>query len=251
MEKKSSLSDFFGSLNADVKGYKSMLKISEKTKLNRTKKYEKKVRKLLGKYDLRFLKEFYIGGGCFVTDPINDLDIFPVKGFEFNTKALNERFGKNPDFASANADSYTEAKKKYQFCNYQHDNLQELVESFDFAHIQVGAKVTYDASCPVSRPKIEIFFTNNHSRAMQEKQTWFTGSKYPFSSLIRAFKYSKRGLLNVSNLHTSVVVILTDIKHRGFGDWEDFMDQLTSVDLEDMDIVENEYLSDLFGAYEK
>lgn len=64
------------------------------------------------------------------------------------------------------------------------------------------------------------------------QKTFFVGSEYPLSSLIRLVKYAKRGLYPKRRDYTADILrILTAIIERGYSGYEDFKDQLDAIDL--------------------
>ena len=58
------------------------------------------------------------------------------------------------------------------------------------------------------------------------------GSKYPLSSMLRAGKYYKRGLMTRNQYMHCVVRALAATIKRGFIDIPDFKDQLDAIDLQ-------------------
>jgi len=187
------------------------------------------------------ITEFYVGGNSLNRNPPNDIDIFPISGFFPHQTA--EKLGKvvsstkNAITVKVNVDKTLhhqtvegtndiEVSGKtvtVQLCNYLHPSLEELVNSFDFSHIQVGAKVT-----PTN---IDIYCTDKYEESKLCQSTEYFGSEYPISSLIRTFKYAKRGDFAGDSHIFSVLKILADISCRGFSNYEDFKNQLDAVDL--------------------
>lgn len=180
---------------------------------------------------------FYIAGGC-LTGIINDVDIYPVNGifqYPVDSKLI---------FKSKNANSYQGSSNILQYCNYKKDSLQELVESFDYAHIKIGAKI--------SKHSIEeIYISPDFVIAKVTDQSFYTGSEYPFSSLIRILKYYKRDSLNNKSAIKAIILILNDIVKRGFTGYDDFRDQMDAIDLgmlpEEMKDCDRTELMELFN----
>jgi hypothetical protein len=184
---------------------------------------------------------FYVGGNSLNRNPPNDIDIFPIGGLFLLQTA--EKLGrvvsntKNAITVKVNVDKTLhhqtvdgtndiEVNGKtvtVQLCNYQHQSLETLVDSFDFSHIQVGAKVTPN--------NIEVYCTDNYEESKLCQSTEYFGSEYPISSLIRTFKYAKRGDFAGDSHIFSVLKILADISCRGFDSYDDFKNQLDAVDL--------------------
>ena len=170
---------------------------------------------------------FYVAGNSLNEEVPNDFDLYPVWKNQFDD--VRSKIGEDnvvcvtKNAVTAKIDGHT-----VQFCNYFKDSLSELLESFDFAHVQVGARFTkaLDGS-PISN----VDFTPNWLVAKSTGQTFYTHSEYPISSLIRINKYIKRGNYIGKSYIRDVIRILTDILNRGIEDYEDFKDQLDAIDL--------------------
>jgi len=154
---------------------------------------------------------FYMAGGCF-DQQIRDVDLFDYDGPKIKAATIVE---------TKNATTYATTPWPLQICKYLKPTLATLLESFDFAHCQVGVKVR-------DRSVIDICWTKAFEDARLTQQTWFTGSEYPLASLFRFEKYKQRGLIKTIK---SKIAILTAIYKRGFKDYDDFKDQLDAVDL--------------------
>lgn len=179
------------------------------------------------------IKEFYIGGNSLNRATPSDIDIYPVKKediYIFNTLKsgnFNNKLFKLITF-SKNAITFSFEKTIYQACNYYHDSLIKLVESFDFAHIKIGAKISIDS---LSNMNIIPYISKDWEEAHLLESTYFTKSEYPLSSLIRAFKYYKREDFSGNSHIYSILSILNSIITRGFNGYSDFKNQLDAVDL--------------------
>ncbi len=164
----------------------------------------------------------FVAGNSLNRDSPNDIDLFPVEQGDFlgiDKKGLIVE--------TKNARTYKYKEQVIQLCNYHHASLYELVESFDYAHIQVGAYISN-----VSSKKISDLYGSQawfDSHALQT--TWFTGSEYPLSSLIRSTKYIRQGAFSGKAYIPEILKILIAIIRRGFKDYPDFKDQLDAVDL--------------------
>ena len=78
----------------------------------------------------------------------------------------------------------------------------------------------------------DVYVSEDYIVARATGQSFYTGTEYPLSSLVRAFKYANRGELgNKKNLANIVLSILADIINRGYISYDDFKDQLSSIDL--------------------
>ena len=166
---------------------------------------------------------FYLAGGCLSGDNYNDIDIFPInnEGFDFD-KILDKPI--DTVSQTKNATTVRINGKIIQFCNYKKSSLDELVNSFDFAHIQVGCKI-------IKGRVQEIFYSNQFKVAKVIENSEYIKSEYPLSSLIRILKYFKREKLTKTSAISSIIRIVKDIYTRGFENYEDFKDQIDAVDL--------------------
>jgi len=174
-----------------------------------TQHIEERARYIISKLQLN--GTFYMAGGCF-DQQIRDVDIFGYDGPKINAAVIVE---------TKNATTYATLPWRLQICKYLKPTLAALLESFDFAHCQVGVKVK-------DRQILEVTWTKAFEDARLTQQTWFTGSEYPLASLFRLEKYKQRGLIKAIK---SKIAILTAIYKRGFIDYDDFKDQLDAVDL--------------------
>ena len=172
---------------------------------------------------------FRIAGGCLDGEEPNDYDVFPTVPI---TK---------PSFVPAyikvietrNADTYIRDGVAVQVCHYIKPTLKELIESFDFAHIQVGVEFKGVSSDLTSGPVVkEVYYTQDFVESQAMGKTWFIGSEYPMSSMIRALKYAERGLIGSRAGQVETMIrILEAVAKRGFRDYDDFKDQMDAVDL--------------------
>jgi hypothetical protein len=186
------------------------------------------------------ITHFYVGGNSLNKLPPNDIDIFPKDKLftkeqakklgaivcETNN-AITVKVNLNSTLNHSTVDGENEISVgktiTVQLCNYQHENLESLVNSFDFAHIQIGAEVTNNS--------IDIYYTKAYEDSKLCQSTEYVGSEYPLSSLMRLFKYAKRGDFAGNSHIFSVLKVLNDVIFRGFSDFEDFKDQLDAIDL--------------------
>jgi hypothetical protein len=195
--------------------------------------------------------EFVIAGGCMIDD-ITDIDIFPVDDFPM-LHITGSRDGKIVS-ETRNATTWTGYRYPLQLCNYRKKTLAELVNSFDFTHIQVGARIRIAPSLiedalPAYSVE-EVYYTENWISARCFRKSQYTGSNYPLSSLIRMHKYLKKGYLQEKDRLPTTLKILNDVVKRGFTSYDDFKDQLDAVDLgllpEDFKDLEKDELKELY-----
>ena len=168
---------------------------------------------------------FYVAGNSLNEETPNDFDLYPVFKNQFDD--VRSKIGEdNVVCVTKNAVTAKIDGRTVQFCNYFKPSLSELLESFDFAHVQVGARFTIDVALMA-----KVDFTSDWLVAKSTGQTFYTHSEYPISSLVRINKYIKRGNYIGKSYISDVVRILTDILNRGIEDYADFKDQLDAIDL--------------------
>lgn len=187
---------------------------------------------------------YYIAGNSCNAAAPNDYDLYPLRGENFDFKGISSRVEAVNGYVvceTKNALTCNISGKVIQFCKYKKKDLVELIMSFDFAHIQIGVEVHiewrpgdfeddpggYDYS--VIR---NIAYTPDWEQAHLLETTWYTGSEYPLSSLIRTVKYFQRGAYaNKHEYKVDILNILGDIISRGYKDYPDYKDQLAAIDL--------------------
>ena len=202
---------------------------------------------------------YYVAGNsCNAATP-NDFDLYP-KCDKFNFKDIKSKLQSVNGYVvceTRNAMTCNIGSKIVQFCNYSKPTLKCLVESFDFAHIQIGAKIAiernpsngddvggYDSSYSYVD---EVYFTDEWLNSHALETTWFTGSEYPLSSLVRLQKYAERGCYSSKHESTAdILKILNAIISRGYNDYDDYKDQLAAVYLLLLDPEESAAAEKLF-----
>lgn len=202
---------------------------------------------------------YYIAGNSCNAAAPNDYDLYPLKGEDFDFDGIRSRVESVNGFViceTKNALTCNISGKVVQFCKYKKESLYKLVESFDFAHIQIGCRV-----CIKWRPGDfeddpggyeystikEIAYTPDWEQAHLLETTWYTGSEYPLSSLIRTVKYFQRGAYaNKHEYKVDILNILCDIIARGYKDYPDYKDQLAAIDLLLLEPEESQAAWDLF-----
>lgn len=165
-------------------------------------------------------KGIFAGSAMIPNHSINDIDVFFYNSRDYGktVDALKQvyKYFETPNCVTINTNAV-----KVQLCKYNYPTMARLVESFDFAHVQVA----YDVFSQ------EVTYTEQAKEAFISRTTTFTGSEYPLSSLIRISKYYERGRITGRGLIGEVLLIFKAILERGFKDYEDFKDQLNAVDL--------------------
>ena len=202
---------------------------------------------------------FVAGNSCNAAIP-NDFDIYPWRNsFDFaDISSRIESVGGYVIVETRNALTVNINGKVIQFCNYGKSDLISLIESFDFAHIQIGVAVEIEwrpGDFEGDRGGYEcstidyVEFTDNWKRAHMLETTWYTGSDYPLSSLLRTTKYFQRGAYAKKHEYKKDILnILKDIISRGYEDYTDYKDQLAAIDLLLLEPEEKEAAWNLFLA---
>ncbi|MHB1334485.1 MAG: hypothetical protein ACYCXQ_00825 [Candidatus Humimicrobiaceae bacterium] len=177
----------------------------------------------LNKYVDVSKQEFLIGGNS-LNNPSRktDIDIFPQSKEKFDL--LTFLFRDYLIFQTKNASTFSLDGLKVQICNYTFPILKDLVNSFDYSHIQIGVRVQNNSV-------EQVYFTDEYLESRIIGNSDYMGSNYPLSSLIRALKYKEYGELSKGRMIISVLSALADVVERGFVDYPDFKDQLDAVDL--------------------
>lgn len=171
------------------------------------------------------------GGG--LLNKFDDLDLF---GNAEDTES-NDAFRTAISvigFNTFNAASLTYKGIKLQLCKYSKPTLKELVNSFDFAHCQIGAKVEAygleEKECNVITVQ-ELYYTDAFIDSMISETTEYLGSEYPIASLVRLFKIKEKTSMSRVNFAGNTIRILNDIYKLKFKSYEEFKDQLDAIDL--------------------
>ena len=205
-------------------------------------------------------EDYIIAGNSLNVDRPNDFDIYPDGG-KFDFEAIRKRV-KSFDGAyiaceTKNALTVNLSGNILQFCNYSKPTVAQLIESFDFAHIQIGAVVHIcwnpgdpeDGGGYAGSFVQSVWITDDYKSAHIIGTTWYTGSDYPLSSLLRCIKYAQRNTYaNKFEYKADILKILSDIINRGYRDYADFKDQLAAVDLLLLEEQESQAAWTLFEA---
>lgn len=92
-----------------------------------------------------------------------------------------------------------------------------------------------------------VEFTDDWIQSHMLETTWYTGSDYPLSSLLRTTKYFQRGCYAKKHEYKKdILIILNDIISRGYKDYQDYKDQLAAIDLLLLEPEEKKAAWDLF-----
>lgn len=203
---------------------------------------------------------FVAGNSCNASAP-HDFDLYPMYAKYFDFEGIKSRIkyvGGHVVIETRNALTVNIGGKTIQFCNYWKPDLVRLIESFDFAHIQIGVAVNIEWRPGEGPDDIggynnswikSVEYTDNWQRAHMLETTWYTGSDYPLSSLLRTVKYFQRGAYaNKFEYKKDIINILNNIISRGYIDYQDYKDQLAAIDLlllepEEREAARNLYLT--------
>ena len=185
-----------------------------------------KVRSITG------VKEIAIAGGSLLDAEPHDFDVYAATcGSRLNlnlVKSNAKREGWTYVTETKNALTMKDQQgRTYQFCTFCRPNPQELVAAFDFAHCQVCVS-NYGV-----HGDWKAYYTDNFLQAMAAQRTFFVSSPYPMGALCRVVKYAKYGYYGQNGRAwiRDVFKILDSFVKRGFKDYDDFKDQVDSVDL--------------------
>lgn len=208
--------------------------IQEIVKFRLLKRIEKIREPLIKLFDEKF--EFIIAGNSLNKNVPNDFDLYANNESEFHFEKITD-YVKNHNgeviSETRNALTVKLCDTVVQFCKYKKHNLRELVDSFDFAHIQIGASfVIMNKSLNLT----EVYYSYEWEKSRLLETTYYTKpslkSSYPLASLIRCFKYKERGDFGDRSYIVSVLDILNQIVSRGYKSYDDFKDQMAAVDLQ-------------------
>lgn len=189
------------------------------------------------------LNKFYVAGGALLPAEPNDFDLFPVKKYDFDNLfkyVRGESMSKDLLLQSAtrvwettNAVTYNINGVKIQLCKFWNESLIDTVERFDFTHCKIGAefeKIKHKGTT-MFRP-VDVYVSEDFIRYKILGYSEYTGvheNDYPLSSLLRVFKYIKRGYIRSS--YDVIFKILEGILERGYRSEEDFKSQLEGIDV--------------------
>jgi hypothetical protein len=150
---------------------------------------------------------------------IKDLDIF-ITDIEFNKLKGNSSIPRK--YNSTKLINLKINGINFQIIKSDYD-LINLINSFHFSSTQVG--INYDNGSIIS------YCTEDYLKYLITKENIYTGSNYPLASLITLTKYFNKGNMSRLTYNKNCVDILIEIITRGFKDYDDFKDQLSSIDL--------------------
>lgn len=179
-----------------------------------------RIKPLIGVPELQGLT-FWVAGGALIREG-NDVDLF------CSEKWPDSVFGMPHESFTKNAVTMKIGDGLFQFCTYRKPTLGEMVRAFDFAHCQIGCQVSIEGGVATVS---DVQWTEAFALSRCAETSWFVGSEYPLSSMIRVSKYFKNGMLTRGAAIRASIDTLTAVVTRGFSSYEDFKDQLDAVDL--------------------
>jgi len=144
------------------------------------------------------IDKFIIAGSSLrPNEEINDFDIFPISENQFDE--LKEK----AYLTTHNAYSLYLNGHKIQFASYSGITVKDIVESFDFASTKLGARMDFlSGKYYVS----DIYLSDDYIESViSGKNKYCCGKTHPLESLIRAFKYHKRGLLEPKDVIYDII----------------------------------------------
>jgi len=174
-------------------------------------------------------KPFYVAGGVFLEGDFGDIDVWGVTppttepGIHiFDAPCILRHPGYTGcqykcEVVTDNAVTYKVNDVKVQVCLQPVTDLKSLLETFDFAICQIGAKV----SVP-DKLEIEEFYATMHRyTAVKHRRLGYRGTNSPGISLLRAVKYIKRiPDLDLNTVRNEVLQIVIDLINKGVEDPE-------------------------------
>lgn len=176
---------------------------------------------------------FVLAGGSLCSGEVHDYDVYPEDGGKFDLGRIASAIGECEHILARTRNALTVRLANgqvVQFCAYSQPSLRALVESFDYAHVQVGVRFRGDDAG--RQPTVDdVFYTPQFVAANATGRTKYVGSEYPLASAVRALKYHSRKKMDRGTAARSVIKAFADVIRRGFKDYEDFKDQLDAIDL--------------------
>ena len=173
---------------------------------------------------------FVLAGGAMRPAEPRDYDIFgydrPIDLSEVERRC-RERTDITVIVRTDNAVTAECKGQTIQFCKHFKPTAPELVDSFDFSHIQAG--VVFNGEGGIAN----VAYTS----AFENVEVWhetpsYMGSEYPLSSLARLVKFKNRGDFlprGDDDFIAQIMAIFCDIVKRGFADEEDFYAQCAAI----------------------
>ena len=185
------------------------------------------------------LKSFYIAGGALLPAEPNDYDLFPVGKKDFDkffypNRRKNTTLMCTPNWETPNAVTYDIEGVRIQLCKFWNKSIIKTVERFDFTHCKIGAQITKidkNVGIPVFDVS-DVYISDDFVRYRILGYSEYCGvheNDFPLSSLLRIFKYIKKGYIR--STYDVIFKVLEAFLERGYKDEEDFKTQLQGIDV--------------------
>lgn len=177
---------------------------------------------IVGLFKVAGIDKVILAGGGLLRD-FDDLDFYPAP--DKDGRKFSEQWGQLLDNLSKthgetkNAVSLVVDGVKVQLCRYSKPTVTELLESFDYAHCQIGGLIHFGMACS---HVVDIEFTDNFKEAMTAQSTWYTGSRFPLSSMMRLPKVAQKIGLTQKEIQVITFQIVKDLQENGFEDDEEY-----------------------------
>jgi len=142
-----------------------------------------------------FIRSYYLG------ERPSDMDIyFQSKETEQHTIEILTKFYGKPSFETDRAATFINKGKMIQAIKILHGSHIEILKEFDFTICKAILNY-YDRI---------LYLDDNFFEHLASRILIFTGSKYPISSLSRAFKFVKRGFHICDGCILDIVKAISD-----------------------------------------
>lgn len=215
------------------------LRAALEARANKLNQYIAPVMRMIG------IDQYVIAGNSLNGWPINDIDVYFPGWLDNNDIGKLEQ---NSETTWETPNAITIRPKEslklaipidsppIQLCKLWKHPLKVLVDSFDFAHIQLGVRF--------ARFKIsELYYSSAWVVANALGTTRYLHSEYPISSLLRLVKYARRDHPRVAT-RTSILCILIDILKLRLT-YDDFIEQMNAIDVQLLTEFDGTDLSDI------
>lgn len=149
--------------------------------------------------------DFILAGGCFKSldrQPKIDYGIFLLTNTTHATVA-------NPIAKTNNAITIEHNGVVVQLCNYSYDSLADCVNSFDLSYCRCGVLVH-------NMEVLTDHYTSDYVNWVEKGEVVYNkNSSNPFSSLLRAAKIYKQGLIDINTFRALAVDIIGALEAKG------------------------------------
>jgi hypothetical protein len=198
-------------------------------------------------YEIGTFRVLVGGNSCNPQYPRNDIDLFMIGEETFNWSAIKENaqvVGVTPNAVTVKYQGHV-----IQFCNYSFASVTDMIDHFDFAHIQIGAEIEIIQEYgSITAGVVDMGHSAEWAVAHILNRTWYCPNvsveeQHPLASLMRLNKYSRRENQPRVIKGYSMVAILNSLYERGFRSWKDFLHELSAFDIL---LLEDDFAGSLF-----